>query len=353
MPTELISARAPYQRLVGPALSTPEEVVSHFGCMQSQDFAMAKWAIARRSTGLTNVMLDEAFSDGLFLRTHILRPTWHFVLPEDLRWVMAVTAPRVHRLMATHNKTIDLGESELDKSADVIVAALDGGKALTRSQLAEHLAAAGINASGTRLAHLLIHSQLEALICNGPLAGRQHTYVLVPHSVTAAPSLAPDEALERLARTYVRGHGPSQPADLSWWSSLTLTQSRHAFELAAFEPRTLDGQEFWCDDSPPGEPSVPPAALMPPFDECISYVGKPIDLDRFPDKLPDLARGGGLLFVNGLIGGSWSRKLTSKCVEVSVQVRGNLPRDLAKAIESEADRYAIFLDTELDLRIAQ
>ncbi|MDQ3155489.1 MAG: winged helix DNA-binding domain-containing protein [Actinomycetota bacterium] len=351
MTAALSLARAPYQRLVGPMFDSPEAVVSHFGCMQSQDFAMAKWAIAQRSTGLTDVDLDDAFGEGRFLRTHILRPTWHFVVPQDLGWIMALTAPRVDRLMATFNKTIDLGEAELDRAADIIVKALDGGEPLTRAQLAQHLADAGLKASGPRLAHLFIHSELRALICNGPIAGKQHTYVLAPGAVTATLALSEDEALARLARTYVRGHGPCQPADLSWWSSLTLTQSRRAFELAGLEPRTIDGQELWCDQSVAEESPLPRAALIPAFDESISYVAKPIDLRRFPGALPDLARGGGLLFVDGLIGGTWGRRIKSKVVEIDVRIHGPVPRATAKAIEAEAERYAAFLGSQMVLNI--
>lgn len=132
-----------------------------------------------------------------------------------------------------------------------------------------------------------------------------------------------------------------------------MTQSRRAFELAGLQARIIDDQEFWCTVPAVAESPIPRAALMPAFDESISYVRKPIDFGRFPVKLPDLARGGGLLFVNGLIGGTWGRKLTSKCVEVSVRVQGPLPRVLATAIESDATKYAAFLETELDLRIAQ
>lgn len=351
MTAQLTSARAPFQRLVGPTLDSPEEVVAHFGCMQSQDFAMAKWAIARRSSSLTDVALDEAFNQGRFLRTHILRPTWHFVLPEDLGWIMTITRPRVHRLMGGHNKRIDLGDGELNKACDVIVAALAGGKALKRAELAVSLAEAGINAGGTRLAHLVIHAELEILICNGPRAGKHHTYVLAPDSVTDAPTLSADDALARLAQTYVRGHGPSLPADLGWWSSLTLTQSRRAFELAGLEPLFLGGQQFWGIKATAEESPLPPAALIPAFDESISYVDKPIDLLRFPGALPDLARGGGLLFVDGLIGGTWGRKVTSNAVEVDVRVCGPLPKVLAKAIEADAADYAAFLDTPLVLKI--
>ncbi|MGZ5370439.1 winged helix DNA-binding domain-containing protein [Aeromicrobium sp.] len=349
MTAALPRARAPYQRLVGPLFSSPEAVVSHFGCMQSQDFAMAKWAIARRSVGVTDAGLDNAFREGRFLRTHILRPTWHFVLPEDLGWIMALTAPRVHRLMATSNKRIDLREPELEKAAEVIVKALEGGRPMTRAELARHLADAGIDAGGTRLAHLVNHSELRSLVCNGPMAGRQHTYVLAPDAVSAAAALTEDEALARLAKTYLRGHGPSRPADLSWWSSLTLTQSRRAFELAGLETRIVDGQELWCDAPIAEESPLPRAALIPAFDECVSYVAKPIDLRRFPGVLPDLARGGGLLFVDGLIVGAWARKIKSNRVEIDIRVHGPLPNVISREIEAEAERFAAFLGLEMVL----
>lgn len=312
---------------------------------------MAKWAIARRTEDLTNTRLDANFGTGSFLRTHVLRPTWHFVVPEDLTWIMALTAPRVHRLMAGHNKTIALTDLTLERAAEVILAALPDGKALTRAQLAEHLQAAGIEASGTTLAHIVINCELLALICSGPLVGKQHTYVRVPESVSTAPILTTEEALARLAVTYVRGHGPSQPADLSWWSSLNLTQSRLAFDLAGLDKRTIDGEDYWCSEFDTSSEPLPRAALMPPFDESISYVRKPIENGRFPDSRPDLARGGGLLFIDGLIGGTWGRRAKARTVELSVTVDGKLPRDLMNAIESEAERYAVFIGLELDLRV--
>ena len=348
----VLRARAPYQRLSGPALASPEAVVGHFGCMQSQDFGKAKWAIGRRADGLTEADIDAAFSTGTFLRTHVLRPTWHFVLPEDLGWTMSITAPRVHRLMATFNKTIDLTEAEMDKGAEIIVAALTGsGGPLTRAQLAEHLSESGIRASGPRLAHIAMHAELLALTCNGPMAGTDHTYVLAPESATWAPHLSEDEALARLATTYVRGHGPSRPADLAWWSSLTLTQSRRAFELAGLRPIKIDGIDLWIGDEVLEEQPLPRAALMPPFDESISYADKPIDAARFPGKAPDLARGGGLLFIDGLISGTWSRRIKAQSVAITVTAVGPVNRLATKAIQEEAERYGAFVGLASQVQI--
>jgi hypothetical protein len=65
------------------------DVVGWFGGLQSQDYQPAKWALAQRlGPGVTDADLDRAFDDGVILRTHVLRPTWHFVAPADLRWLL-------------------------------------------------------------------------------------------------------------------------------------------------------------------------------------------------------------------------------------------------------------------------
>ncbi len=328
-------------------MSAAADVVGHFGCMQSQDFAMAKWAIARRCDGVTNRMLDAAFDDGHFLRTHILRPTWHFVCPEDLHWIQALTATRVHRLMAGTNARIGLDEGRLAAAGDVIVAALGAHGQLTRSQLADHLDEARLHARGLELAHIMMRAELECLITNGPRQGTQHTYRLAPKPSQPAPG--GEQLLARIAQTYVRGHGPSRPADLSWWTSLTLTQSREAFELAGLKPMTIDDSTYW---GIPTEADDPPlAALMPPFDEAISYVEKPIDRSSMVDNMPDLARSGGLLFIHGLISGTWTRQIRSSRVDIQVLPRGALTPKIIDAIEFDAARFAAFIELPLTLQI--
>ena len=72
----------------------PREVVQWLGAIQAQDYPGAKWALALRAQGITDTDVDRALADGTILRTHILRPTWHFVTPADIRWMLKLTAPR-------------------------------------------------------------------------------------------------------------------------------------------------------------------------------------------------------------------------------------------------------------------
>src|SRR5687768_3318113 len=100
-PRRIAAARLFRQFLVGESPhAKAEDVVRALCAVQSQDFAGAKWAVAMRGNGFDEAEVDAAFERGDIVRTHVLRPTWHFLAPEDLRWMMALTGPRIGRIMA-------------------------------------------------------------------------------------------------------------------------------------------------------------------------------------------------------------------------------------------------------------
>jgi len=147
--------------------------------VQAQDFAPAKWAIGRRTKGATDVQLDRAYAAGTILRTHVLRPTWHFVLPADIRWLLAATAPRVQARNAFRYRQLGLDDATLERSGSLLGGALCGGRQLTRREAAETLTAAGIAVDGQRLAYVLMNAELNGVICSGAPRGSQHTYALL------------------------------------------------------------------------------------------------------------------------------------------------------------------------------
>ena len=92
-------------------LETPQALVEWLGAVQAQDFAAAKWALSLRLQGVTDDDVEQAFTNGALLRTHVMRPTWHFVSPADIRWLLALTAPRVHAANAHYTRKLELGWS--------------------------------------------------------------------------------------------------------------------------------------------------------------------------------------------------------------------------------------------------
>ena len=130
--SDIVRARLYNQRLAGPQFERPEEVVQWLGAVQSQEYANTKWGIAQRAGSLTDAAIDQAFADGKILRTHVMRPTWHFVVPEDIRWMLALTAPRVHALSAYYHRQQELDAAIFAKSHGLLTKALQGQTQLTR-----------------------------------------------------------------------------------------------------------------------------------------------------------------------------------------------------------------------------
>src|SRR5262249_19713068 len=107
---EILTARLANQHLIGPGLDDPADLVAHLGAVQSQDYPAARWGLALRLRNVTNARLNQAFADGKILRTHVLRPTWHFVAQADIRWMVALTGAKIKAQMAPYARSLGLDE---------------------------------------------------------------------------------------------------------------------------------------------------------------------------------------------------------------------------------------------------
>lgn len=333
-----VPGRLAAQGLAAARFSTAAQVVRHLGCVQSQLPDMALWAVARRTTGLTLADLQASFDAGEFLRTHILRPTWHFVDPDDIGWMLHLTAPRIRRLIVPH-VVGPHPERALERSAEVIVEALADGVPRTRSELGQALADAGRPGTGQPMADLVMHAEISALIVNGPLRAKQHTYRLLAHRPVTETR---DELLARVARRYARGHGPVRDKDLAWWSGLTLTDSRRAISLGELRPLDVAGVPYWTLDDPV-EVEIPAATLLSNFDEYISYAREPGDYEQLGMSVDTAMRRAGLLLIDGRLAGTWARTVSATAVDITVSPGRPLSARARRAVEQEAQAYAAFV----------
>jgi hypothetical protein len=172
---EVLRRRLATQRLHGNRLPTAADVVRMLGGVQSQEYGHALWSLGMRTSGLTAAHVQAEFDRGAFLRTHILRPTWHFVAPEDIRWILELTSPRVQRLNETIYRQEGLDPAILERGAALIVEELRGGRYRTRTELAQALAARGLVSQRLGLAYIVMNAELEGVICSGPMRGAQQT----------------------------------------------------------------------------------------------------------------------------------------------------------------------------------
>ncbi len=321
--TDIAQQRLATQRLTQQPFATPEEVVSWLGCVQSQEYAGAKWSLGMRMQNATEAAIDEAFNEGRILRTHIMRPTWHFVTPDDIRWILELTAPRVNALNASYYRQQELDEALFVRSNDIIVKALEGGKQLTRAELGVVLAQSGIVTDAMRLGFIMHRAELDAIVCSGGRRGKQFTYALLNERAPHAKSLPRDEALAELTRRYYTGHGPATVHDFVWWSGLTIADAKAGIQMVGSQlaHEVIDGKTYWFSASitPSAEPSEK-AFLLPTFDEFL------VGFDAF-----DKARTGGrgfsdsasysmspLVFAGKVIG-SWKRTFKKKSVVIELQ----------------------------------
>jgi len=354
MPTfDLLHHRLYNQHLLGPKFETATEVVSHFGAVQAQDYAGAKWAVSQRTPGLTDADLDRALADGSILRTHVLRPTWHFVTPADIRWLLALTAPRLKAAGASRWRQLGLDEALFKRSSAALLKALRDGQHLTRLELAAALDRAGIAMDvEQRLSHILMRAELDSLICSGGRRGKQFTYALLDERAPAAKSLPRDEALAQLILRYFNSHGPATAQDFAWWSGLTLTDARRGLESIKDQLRheVVDDQDYWLAASDiHATAAAPTALLLPAFDEyTVAYADRSAIFDAAHTEQLDMRNAGLALsqtvLIRGKIVGNWKRTVQKNAVLMELNPFRPLTKTEQRAITQAAELFGAFLE---------
>jgi hypothetical protein len=345
----ILAARLQNEWLAGAKARRPADVVERLCAIQSQDFIGAKWAIGVRAKSLDDAAVEAAFDRGEILRTHVMRPTWHFVTPADIRWLLSLTAPRVHQVSKFYYRQYGLDAKTLSRVHRVLAAELEQGRFRTRTELAQALAKRGIEASGPRLGLLTIHAELEQVICSGPVRGKQLTYAHFDERVPTRAARTPRNLEAELARRYFDSHGPATVRDFVWWSGLTVAQAKRGIAEAspALVARDIDGLTYWASGWA-SAPRMPPATfLLPNYDEyLIAY--KDRDLMR-----PQGATiGNGImagpdafahpLVVDARLAGFWRRSVAGARTRVEVVEKLPLSAKQRRAVNAAADRLVAF-----------
>jgi hypothetical protein len=345
------------QYITRPGRRRPADLVAWLGAVQAQEYPAAKWALAlRMANGVTDAQIERAFDEGRILRTHVMRPTWHFVTPSDIRWMLELTAPRVHRAMSSYNRALGLDGATLARGARLFERALGEGRSLTRAELGAHLARAGLPAQGPRLAHLAMHAELEGVICSGPRRGRQFTYALLAERAPGAARLSRDEALAELARRFLRSHGPATIRDFVWWSGLVTADARRGIEANRARSQPIDGLTYWTLRGAPDAGEPPDSVhLLPIYDEYIvAYRDRgAVSHGQTTIRL----QGGGqvtfqhALVIGGRVTGTWRTRQQKPAIVVDVSPLRRLTGPERGALAVEAERYGRFLDAPVALSI--
>lgn len=353
--TSISSLRLANQRLTGEKFSSLTEAVRWFGAVQAQELPGVKWGLGLRVQDISETTIEQQYNDGVILRTHIMRPTWHFVLPDDLVWMQDLTSANVKRAMGSYNRKLELNEALFQETNSVIVRALEDNGPLTRQELKVYLTKAGIATDVQRLAHIVMNAELDSLIVSGPMKGKQITYMLVKDRVAAPRTLPYEEALAMLARRYFTSHGPAQVKDFAWWSGLSMTDARQAVELLGTKLDKLEANDktYWYAP-PQAEPlsKTPRAFLLSVLDEYVIAYKDRSDLAFRGEAAKMLGETySWVVILDGKLIGTWQRKITKTSVSIAVRLMYAVSAADMKAIKLAAADYASFLGLELELVI--
>ena len=350
----VLSQRLGTQRLSSAPLPRAADAVRLLTCVQSQERDHAFFSLAMRTTKDTYAAVQREFDAGAFVRTHILRPTWHFVAPEDLRWILELTSPRVLSSMAARHRQLGLDEPRrIADGLDLLTDLLQDKQFRTRLELGEEFADRGSPIKpGEQLGHLLLVAELQGMVCSGPMKGVHHSYALVDEVIAPTPSRTREEAMVELVRRFVAGHGPTTIKDFTRWATLTISDTKAALAEIGddLEQVEVEGLPHWFDPTQVRRrsPAAPAAYLFPTYDEVV-LTYPTVNFPALPDHPyaehtdPFWAQ----VVLDAVSVGLWKRTVRPDVVEVEVRLAPSVSAQGRRHVRVAAQRLAAFLGRDL------
>ena len=333
--------------------ATVKELVSWMGAIQAQDFAMAKWAIGLRLANSTEQQIEEAYNNGDIIRTHLMRPTWHFVPAQDLNWLLALTAPQILKIVSYRDKDLELNVSIYKKCNKIIEKTLLAHTYATRDLIGQELLNSKIDIENNRLSHILIRAELEGLICSGPLVGKKLTYALLESRVSEKKRFNRDESLAELAKRFILSHAPVTIKDFTWWSGLSVSDSKKAFDFVKdqFISEKIGSETYWLTSNSRSKISKTKSVfLLPAYDEfLIGYANREASISLSNNK--NAISNNGIfrptIMVNGKVIGIWKRQIVKNKIIVETNFFESPELNSKLSFEDSLRKYAAFSGMEV------
>jgi len=320
------------QQVTHSAFSEPGELVAWMGCMQAEDYSSAKWAIGNRIPHITDAAIEKAFNEGRFLRAQVLRPTWHFVAPADIGWLLQLSGQRIRAGYKQLHSRLDISNSDLKRSKAIMTKALAGNKRKTRAELLALCLKSNKHLDDIRMNFLILDAELDGLIVNGGRQGSEFVYVLLEELVPSPLILEKEAAIAELARRYFSSRGPATLPDFVWWSGLTQEEARVGFDMNkdALQHVVVNGQAYWFAETQPVLPGPHTVSLLPSFDE---YMAGYLDHSSFKPSI----------ILNGKVAGTWKYREKKRTIQIEMQLYKPLEKEAAHAVLNAEKAYARFL----------
>jgi hypothetical protein len=354
--TDISNIRLISQQITTTKFKTVKDIVGWMGAMQAQDYAMVKWAIGTRLPNSTVEIIEKAIDQGEILRTHLLRPTWHFVSADDIYWMLELTAPKIKASLKLRHQGLELTEALIAKSNELIQKALSGGNHLTREELVAIFQKEKIATDENRTSHILMSAELDGIACSGAIKGKKQTYALLSERVPKTKSLTREESLRKIASRYFTSRCPATLKDFVWWSGLSVGDARNALEMVKsnFISEKIGLETYWFTNSfsnPKNDNNS--TYLLPAFDEfIITYKDRSASLpsENFKKAVSDNGIFRPIVVLNGQVIGLWKRTIKNDKVIVETNFFQTQNKSIKNLIEKKAIAFGNFLGKKAEVK---
>ncbi|MCH1625286.1 winged helix DNA-binding domain-containing protein [Fredinandcohnia quinoae] len=306
------------QRIEGRKFERPEDVVRWMGAIQAQSYNQSLWAIGIRMNSPNVSVIENAIANGKIVRVSLIRGTIHFVPPEDARWMLNLSAPRILPKVQREFEKYEIDQIIVDRCMELFSNALKGGNRLTRLEMMKLLEDAGINTKNQRGYHILLYASQIGLICFGPKQDKEQTFVLLDEWISHSDVLTREESIAKLAMKYFISHGPATIHDFAWWSGLTVKDAKMGLGAinSMLSSENIMGKEYWAERlNNHIAYNSPNSYLLPGYDEFILGYKDRSDVlaDEHASKIVPGNNGvfQPTIVINGQIAGTW-KPITNK-----------------------------------------
>lgn len=309
-----VSQRLLSQLLICPQFTSPHEVVAWMGAMQAQEYRMMRWAVGMRTRRPSAKAFEEDYNSGRIVRAHLFRTTWQLVPGEDLAWMLELCRDNALRGLAgwMHASGVSIPKAEQETVHEIFQEHLSMSRTALKADFAKAVGERGISMDDHRLSYHIRLAEYSGLLCSGDLHPMKPTYALAAEKLPKAPQITKEEALERLALTYFRSHGPATLEDFVWWSGLNISDCRKGLDAIRGElaPERWKGLSFFRhEDSRTRGFRSGTVSLLPPYDEyLIGYKSRHVAVH--PDNMHRAHSGNGIfwpvILQDGQAVGNWS-----------------------------------------------
>lgn len=344
---DIANQRLANQQIIPGTIADPKQLAEWMGALQAQDLRMVKWAFGLRTQGTNLKTVDKAIDEGEIIRTHLLRPTWHFVSPEYIIPLLELSAPRLKSSLKHRQDFLGLTPEILDESI-IIISDILKGKDLKIEDIAHELKKGGVDTDNHGIYHILLWAELSFIICSGKVSGNRQTYALLKDRVHQDGSFSKEEALGMLAKTYFTSHGPATIKDFSWWSGLPVRDIKIALENSGNELESIEVNKtvYWSGKNNIHDIPDDFACLLPAFDELIiSYTDRSAVL-TLADHKKAVSNNGifrPVVIIRNQVAGLWKAVKSKEKIIIELSLFRKVKKTEKAAIEKAADDYGRFL----------